>query len=94
LSYRIALWAGAGLVVVGCWQLYFLATFPLPMTAATPILWTLARLTCPIAALGAYFHFGVGLDWVLAANAATYALVGLIVETLRGTLRRPLHPAR
>ena len=90
MPYRIALWASAGLLVVGCWQLYFFATFPMPMTTATPILWTLARLTCPIAAIGSYFHFGVGLDWVLFANVATYAFLGLIVETFR----RQLHRAR
>jgi hypothetical protein len=87
LPYRIALWASAGLLVVGCWQLYFLATAPIPMTTATPILWTLARWTCPIVALGSYFHFGVGLDWVLIANVATYACIGLMVETLRRQLR-------
>ena len=77
-------------MVVSCWQLYFLATAPIPMTTAAPVLWTLARRTCPIAALGSYFHFGVGLDWVLVAKVATYACLGLIVETLR----RPLGYAR
>jgi hypothetical protein len=56
----------------------------------TPILWTLARWTCPIAALGSHFHFGVGLYQVLVANAATCAFLGLAVETRR----RRFHPAR
>jgi hypothetical protein len=33
--------------------------------------------------VGDYFHFGVKLSWVLAANAAFYALIGLVVESLR-----------
>ena len=44
-----------------------------------PIL-PLVRLTCPIALLRFY---PIRLYWVLLANAATYALVGLIVEALR-----------
>jgi len=29
-----------------------------------------------------YLHFAVGVYWVLLANTVTYALVGLLVETL------------
>jgi hypothetical protein len=36
-----------------------------------------------------YFHFPLALYWAMLANAATYALVGLITETLR----RQLHHA-
>jgi hypothetical protein len=32
---------------------------------------------------GFYFHFGVSIYWVLITNAASYGLLGLIVETLR-----------
>jgi len=32
-------------------------------------------------------HFGLHFYWVLAANAATYALLGLIMETLRQRMR-------
>jgi len=46
----------------------------------------MARLTCPVVLASFYFHFGVGFYWVLLANAAMYALVGLIVETLRQQL--------
>jgi hypothetical protein len=46
-----------------------------------PIVSTLVRLTCPIAIVGS--HYPVGLYSSLAANVATYALVGLVVETLR-----------
>jgi hypothetical protein len=36
--------------------------------------------------VGAYLHFGVSLFWVLLANTATYALIGLVVESLRWRL--------
>jgi hypothetical protein len=85
VKYRIAMWASAGLLVAGCWNLYVLATFPIQMTSE-PIVWTLVRLTCPILFASFYFHFPVSIYWVLLANAATYALVGLIVESLRQQL--------
>jgi hypothetical protein len=46
----------------------------------------IVRLTCPIALLNSY---PLRLSWVLLANAATYALLGLIVETLRRQLGHP-----
>ena len=82
MKSRIAMWASAGLLVAGCWNLYVLATFPIQITSE-PIVWTLVRLTCPIVFAGFHSHFPVSIYWVLLANAATYALVGLIVETLR-----------
>jgi hypothetical protein len=85
VKYRIAMWVSAGLLVVACWQLYIFATAPIPISVE-PIVWTLARLTCPVVFASFYFHFGVGFYSVLLANAATYALVGLIVETLRHQL--------
>lgn len=84
MKYRIATWASGGFLVAGLWALYFFPTAPLPTTSAEPI-WTLVRLTCPIAVLSFY---PLSLYLVLVANAATYALVGLIVETLR---RQPKH---
>jgi len=86
MTRRILLWAGAGFLVAGCWALYASATFPSPITPAQPIVWTLVNLTCPIVFAGFHFHFGVSLYWVLFSNAAAYALVGLIVETLRQQL--------
>ncbi|MGC2196484.1 MAG: hypothetical protein WA628_17555 [Terriglobales bacterium] len=90
MKYRIAMWAFAGLLVAGGWWLYIFATAPIPISVATPTLWALARLSCPIVLAGFYFHFGVSIYWVLIANAATYAWIGLIVETMR----RLLHHAR
>ncbi|HWI67074.1 MAG TPA: hypothetical protein VNS88_01615 [Nitrospiraceae bacterium] len=84
MKHRIAIWAGVGILVAGCWALYFAMASkenPIP-----PIVNTLARITCPIAIAGA--HFPISVYWVVAVNAATYALVGLIVETLRQRLHQ------
>ena len=50
--------------------------------------WPLVSLTCPVAIAG--MRYPISLYETLAANAVTYALVGLIVETLR----RQLHHAK
>jgi hypothetical protein len=84
MKYRLAMWAGAGFLVAGFWALYFLPA-PVPMTSP---MWTLAHLTCPVAFASFYFHFPLGVYWSLLANTATYALVGLIVETLRRQLNQ------
>jgi hypothetical protein len=49
------------------------------MLFAKPEIMILVRLTCPIALLS---HYPISLSWVLLANAATYALVGLILKAL------------
>jgi hypothetical protein len=83
MKYRIALWAAAGFLVASGWAVYFLvANKDLPIE---PMVSTLVRLTCPIAIVGS--HYPVSLYLALAANVATYALVGLVVETLRQQLR-------
>jgi hypothetical protein len=82
MKYRIAMWASAGLIVAGCWGVYFeRASKDNPIE---PIVNTLVRLTCPVAIAGRYFP--ISLYWSLVANAATFALVGLIVEILRRQL--------
>jgi len=43
-------------------------------------LWTLAYLTCPVALAR---HYPLSFYFVLLANAATYALAGTCVETVR-----------
>jgi hypothetical protein len=81
---RIARWAGAGFVVAAFWILYAAIS---PITAEQmQYLRILAGITCPITLAS---HYAIGLSWVLIANAATYALVGLIVETLRKHLFHP-----
>jgi hypothetical protein len=76
---RIAMWAVAGFVVAAFWIFFAYAISPVtsgPMQG----LRLLAGITCPIS-LASYKP--IGLSWVLIANTATYALVGLIVETVR-----------
>ena len=82
MSYRIGAWASAGFLVAACWAFYAFATTPPPITSADPIV-TLVEFACPVVLAGHYFHFGVSLYWSLLVNAATYALLGLIAETLR-----------
>jgi hypothetical protein len=83
MKYRIAIWAAAGFVVASGWAVYFLvANKELPVE---PMVSTLVRLTCPIAIVGSRYPVSVYL--ALAANVATYALVGLVVETLRRQLK-------
>jgi len=79
MKHRIGIWAIAGFLVAGCWALYAFAT---AMDPAGRIV-ILVQLTCPITLLRSY---PLSLYFVLTANAATYALIGLIVETLRPRL--------
>lgn len=75
----IATWATLGALVVVAWSLYIYAISPIQLTAKA-VARTLACLTCPIALTHRYplsFYF------VLLANAATCALVGVLVETVR-----------
>jgi hypothetical protein len=87
MKYRIATWATAGFLVAGFWALFAFATFPATSERLRDV-WTLVCLTCPVAIAG--MHYPISLYETLAANAVTYALVGLIVETLR----HQLHPAK
>jgi hypothetical protein len=80
MKYRIAVWASAGFLVAGFWALFAVATFPSASERMRDV-WTLISLTCPIAIAG--MHYPISLFEALAANAVTYTLVGLIVETLR-----------
>jgi hypothetical protein len=77
------MWASAGFLVAGYWAIY--ATAPATLFVEPEIL-ILVRLTCPIALLS---HYPISLSWALLANAATYALIGLIVETMRQQRKHP-----
>jgi hypothetical protein len=90
MKQRIALWGFAGLIVAGCWVLLGLAIPP----STEPVLWSLARLTCPIVPVGFLFHFGVRWYWVLLTNVPAYALIGLITEGLRQSRYRLQEPGR
>jgi hypothetical protein len=83
MKNRIALWAGAGFLVAGFWVLFAIASLPSANERMRDV-WTLISLTCPVAMAG--IHYPISLYEALAANTVTYALVGLIVETLRHRL--------
>lgn len=83
VRFRIAMWAAAGFFVAVAWALYSFAMAPMAVSPANPLVWTLAWLTCPLVMAGFHLHYGLHLYWVLLANTATYALAGLLVETLR-----------
>ena len=87
MKRRIVIWAIAGFLVASLWAVYAAATFPSPLISAQPIVWTLINITCPVAFASFHFHFGIKLYWVLLANAATYGLFGLAVESLRQQFR-------
>ena len=80
---RIATWTSAGFLVSFGWGFYFAtANKGIPIG---PFVDTLARLTQPTAAVVLYLNPAspLGLTWVAVTNAATYALLGLMVETVR-----------
>lgn len=85
MKSRIAIWAGAGFIVAGLWALFAIATFPSTVERMRDVS-TLISVTCPIAIAGR--HYPISLLEALAANTATYALIGLMVETLRRQLRQ------
>ena len=85
MRIRIAIWAYVGFVVAACWAFFILAASPFAnerMQGLRPLAW----VTCPITL---DTHQPIALYTVLIANAATYALVGLIVETLRKNRTHP-----
>lgn len=77
MKSAIAMWTGAGALVVVFWTLYLSATAP---TGNGGLVRTLTYLTCPIALAQ---HHALSFYLVLLVNAATYALVGMVVETVR-----------
>ena len=87
MKFRIVIWASAGFLIAASWALYF--AMRSKDNPIEPIVYTLGCLTQPVVLISSYLHFGMSFYLVILANAATYALVGLIVETLRQKLRPP-----
>jgi hypothetical protein len=87
----IAKWASAGVLVSAGWALYF-ANADRAMRLDQSVS-ALAAWTQPGAALALHVKPGLflGLASVTLANAATYALLGLLAESIRRTYRS-LHP--
>lgn len=92
MTKRIAIWGCAGFLVAGLWGLYFAnADKGNPIQ---PLVYALARLTQPIAAVVvSYIHAPIGFYSFLWMNVATYALIGLIMETLRPKLNHANYAA-
>lgn len=82
MKFRIAIWAIIGFLIAGLWALFAVVTFP--SSERMRDLWTFVCITCPIAIAG--MHHPISVYETLAANATTYALVGLIIETFRKRL--------
>jgi hypothetical protein len=83
MKVRVAMWAAAGLLVVIGWTVYFIErNKDLPIE---PIVSALIRISCPISIFG--MHHSVSLYSALVANVFTYAVAGLVVETLRRQFR-------
>jgi hypothetical protein len=83
MKSRIAVWAGAGFLVADFWALFAIVSLPSANERMRDV-WTLIGATCPVAMAG--MRYPVSLYEALAANTVTYALVGLIVESLRHRL--------
>lgn len=83
MKRRIAIWAMAGFLVASCWAVFAAATFPSASEHLREV-WTFVCITCPIAIAG--MHYRISLYEVLLANAVTYGLVALVVETVRKQL--------
>ena len=80
---RIAVWASVGFLVSVSWGFYFAnANKSIPIE---PFVYTFAKLTQPALAVMLYLKptSPLGLIRVVVANAATYALLGLIATTIR-----------
>jgi len=83
MKSRIAIWTILGALVVLVWRVYISATLSNPLGTGG-LGRVLVYLTCPIAIASRHAR---GFYLVLIANAATYALAGVVVETMRRYIR-------
>jgi hypothetical protein len=89
IAVRIALWAGFGLLVSVCWGFYFAgASKNMPID---PTIYALAKMTQPATAAALYLNplASLSLTWVMLANAAAYAMLGLIAVAIQKHRRTP-----
>jgi hypothetical protein len=86
-AVRVSKWAIAGFLVSLGWGIYFANADR--ALRVDQVMSVLAAWTQPSAALALYVKpsLSLGLASVTIANAATYALLGLIAETIRRTYR-------
>jgi thiosulfate reductase cytochrome b subunit len=83
MKSRIAIWAASGALIVGLWSIYLFDASGAPRGFVAILL----DLTCPIA-LARQHHMTI--NFVILANVLTYALAGLVVETMWRPTKRPL----
>jgi hypothetical protein len=83
MKRRVAIWACVGFLVAGCWVVYTFVTPPdsLLINLRQPLVQAALYLTCPISYLGR--HHPISWRLFLLINAATYAVVGLILDVFR-----------
>lgn len=79
MKSRIAIWAVAGFLIAGCWELFVLLSVPFANQRMADV-WLLAGITCPVTLVR---HLPITWYAVLIVNTATYALLGLTLKTLR-----------
>lgn len=84
MKLRIAVWAVVGAFIVALWSTYFMTVHP---SLHGPML-TFLYLTCPIALVR---HYPMSVYVVTLTNAATYAAVCALIETVRRHFRNT-HP--
>ena len=80
MKLRLAIWSILGALVVIVWRVYISVTLSNPLGTGG-VGRTLIYLTCPIS-IASHQH-PQGFYFVLIMNAVTYALVGIVVETMR-----------
>jgi hypothetical protein len=80
MTRRLIFWATAGLFVGVAWVAYAFATMPdieVQLSAVERSIRAVAYVTCPVIAFGFRFY------WVPPINAASYALLGFVFESIR-----------
>lgn len=75
MKLRIAIWAAAGAFVVVLQFIYFMTTH----ASLHGLMLTLVCISCPIALTRQH---PMSVYFVLLTNAATYAVVGALIETI------------
>jgi hypothetical protein len=81
MERRVAIWAGLGFLVAGCWVVYTFVTPPDALLMNQPLVQTALYLTCPISYI--LRHYSVSWRLFLLLNAASYSVVGMILEMFR-----------
>src|SRR5215469_12907717 len=98
MARRIGLWALAGAAVAFFWFLYFIwltwdAYHGGPAFVFSRTAEAMVDITAPVRPLFGR-HYAITWYWSIMFNAAIYACIGLVVETIRLALRSGLARVR